>query len=75
MFPPIPSSSRGWSRFTRNCPVGRGTSDAVGRSRPKEARSYLEFVEEYTQTPAAILSIGPDRDETIIVRPDLIWAS
>jgi len=30
-------------------------------------------MEEYTQTPVAILSVGPDRDETIVVRPELIW--
>jgi adenylosuccinate synthase len=37
-------------------------------------RTYLEFVESFTETPIAIVSIGPDRDETIITRPDLIWA-
>jgi adenylosuccinate synthase len=40
---------------------------------PREARSYLDFMEEYTRTPVAILSIGPDRTETIVVRPELIW--
>jgi adenylosuccinate synthase len=41
---------------------------------PTSVRNYLAFVEEYTKTPVAIVSIGPDRDETIIVRPELIWA-
>jgi len=41
---------------------------------PNSVRNYLAFVEEYTKTPVAIVSIGPDRDETIIVRPELIWA-
>ena len=40
---------------------------------PQEARNYLDFIAEYTKTPVAIVSIGPDRDETIVVRPDLIW--
>jgi adenylosuccinate synthase len=40
---------------------------------PQEARNYLGFMEEYTWTPAAILSVGPDRAETIVVRKDLIW--
>jgi adenylosuccinate synthase len=40
---------------------------------PQEARNYLGFMEEYTGTPAAILSVGPDRAETIVVRKDLIW--
>ncbi len=42
---------------------------------PTEARRYIEFVEQFTGTPAAILSIGPDRDETIMLRPDLIWTA
>ncbi|MDX2065802.1 MAG: adenylosuccinate synthase [Fimbriimonadaceae bacterium] len=41
---------------------------------PAAVRTYLEFVESFTETPIAIVSIGPDRDETIITRPDLIWA-
>jgi adenylosuccinate synthase len=40
---------------------------------PENARKYLDFIAEYTKTPVAIVSIGPDRDETIIVRKDLIW--
>lgn len=40
---------------------------------PKNCKDYLAFIEEYTGVPAAILSIGPERDETIIVRPELVW--
>jgi adenylosuccinate synthase len=40
---------------------------------PDTAQSYLRFIEEYTGVPVAIVSIGPARDETIILRPDLIW--
>ncbi|MHB8637783.1 MAG: adenylosuccinate synthase [Fimbriimonadaceae bacterium] len=40
---------------------------------PRAAREYMEFIEATTGTPIAILSIGPDRDATIIIRPDLIW--
>ena len=40
---------------------------------PKEARHYLDFMAEYTGTPVAVVSVGPARDETIIVRPDLMW--
>jgi adenylosuccinate synthase len=42
---------------------------------PSEARSYLDFLEEYTQTPVAVVSVGPARAETIVVRPDLIWSN
>lgn len=41
---------------------------------PKEARDYLRFMESYTGVPVAILSIGPDREETIMVDPGLIWS-
>lgn len=40
---------------------------------PQSAQNYVRFIEAETETPVAILSVGPDRDETIILRPDLIW--
>jgi len=40
---------------------------------PESLRHYLDFIEEYTETPIAILSVGPDRDQTLIERPELIW--
>jgi len=57
----------GWSGDLRGC---RTWEDL-----PQAARNYLRFVEEKTKTPVAIVSIGPDREETIVVRPDLIWAT
>lgn len=41
---------------------------------PESVQKYVEFVEEFTETKAAILSVGPDRNQTIVLRPDLIWA-
>ncbi|MES1227825.1 MAG: adenylosuccinate synthase, partial [Armatimonadota bacterium] len=41
---------------------------------PNTVHNYIRAIEEFTGTPAAILSVGPDREETIILRPDLIWA-
>ena len=41
---------------------------------PAAARDYLERIETFTQTPIAVVSVGPDREETILVRPDLVWA-
>ncbi|MDR3689551.1 MAG: adenylosuccinate synthase [Fimbriimonas sp.] len=55
----------GWDQNLRSC---RKLSDL-----PASTRQYLEFVEDQTNTPVAIVSIGPDRDETIMVRPDLVW--
>lgn len=40
---------------------------------PVTVQNYIQSIEEFTNTPAAILSIGPDRDQTIILRPELIW--
>ena len=40
---------------------------------PDAARAYLRFIESRTGVPIALVSIGPDREETILVRPDLIW--
>jgi adenylosuccinate synthase len=62
---PIYRDMPGWSGDLRGC---RRLEDL-----PKEARAYLDYMEEFTGTPVAILSVGPDRDETIMVRPELIW--
>ncbi|MBW2423383.1 MAG: adenylosuccinate synthetase, partial [Deltaproteobacteria bacterium] len=35
---------------------------------PENARRYIERVEALADTPAALLSVGPGREETIIVR-------
>jgi len=34
---------------------------------PKNARNYLSRIEELTETPIDIISVGPDRDETIMI--------
>ncbi|MBX3096655.1 MAG: adenylosuccinate synthase [Fimbriimonadaceae bacterium] len=40
---------------------------------PVSTQRYVSFIEEYLGIPAAVLSVGPDRAETIMVRPDLMW--
>ena len=40
---------------------------------PQTAREYLQRIEEETGVPIAIVSIGPDREETIVVNEGLIW--
>ncbi|HMS54275.1 MAG TPA: adenylosuccinate synthase [Fimbriimonadaceae bacterium] len=55
----------GWSGDLRTC----RTLEEL----PETARDYLRTIEQFTGVPVAIVSVGPDRDETIIVRPDLIW--
>lgn len=62
---PIFEELEGWSGNLRTC---RSISDL-----PAAAQRYLQYVEERTKTPIAIVSIGPDREETIVVRKELIW--
>ncbi|MFR9552902.1 MAG: adenylosuccinate synthetase, partial [Rikenellaceae bacterium] len=33
---------------------------------PAEFKTYVEFIEEQTGVPIKIISVGPDRDETIV---------
>jgi len=35
---------------------------------PKQARDYVRRIEDITETPAAIISVGPDRDETLLLK-------
>jgi adenylosuccinate synthase len=62
---PVYEELPGWSENLRDC----RSFDEL----PDAAQRYLRFVEERTGTPVAILSIGPDREETIVLREDLIW--
>ena len=50
----------GWSEST----VGVREYDAL----PENARAYLRKIEELAGTPIDIISTGPDRDETMILR-------
>lgn len=62
---PVYTTIPGWEDNLRSA---RSVSDL-----PESLRRYMEFVEDFTKTPIAILSVGPDRAETIIIRPELIW--
>jgi adenylosuccinate synthase len=57
---PIYEEIPGWSEST----AGVKTYDEL----PANARAYLKRIEEITKTPIDIISTGPDRDETIIIR-------
>lgn len=62
---PVYREMPGWSGDLRSA---RSLADL-----PAEARAYLDFMEAHTGVPVAIVSVGPDREETIVVRPELIW--
>lgn len=57
---PVYESVPGWSEST----VGLQQYDAL----PENARAYLRRIEEIIETPIDIISTGPDRVETIILR-------
>ncbi|HSQ82486.1 MAG TPA: adenylosuccinate synthetase, partial [Casimicrobiaceae bacterium] len=57
---PVYETMPGWSEST----VGARSFAAL----PAAARAYLQRLEALTGVPIAIVSTGPDRDETILVR-------
>jgi len=63
---PVYETLQGWEEDLQSC---RSLEDL-----PRSTRIYLDFIENYTKTPIAILSIGPEREETIVLRRDLIWS-
>ncbi|HVL38893.1 MAG TPA: adenylosuccinate synthase [Fimbriimonadaceae bacterium] len=74
----VPSDSHDFAQCLPNYRELPGWSGDLRRARslqdlPTQARAYLDHMAEFTGTPVAIVSVGPDRDETIVVRPDLIW--
>ncbi|HVT01860.1 MAG TPA: adenylosuccinate synthase [Thermoanaerobaculia bacterium] len=52
------TTMRGWKTST----IGAASFEDL----PPAARDYVRFVEEHTDTPVAIVSTGPRREETII---------
>ena len=57
---PIYETLPGWSEST----FGAKSVDAL----PQAARDYIKRVEELTGVPVDIISTGPDRSETMILR-------
>ena len=39
---------------------------------PQELRDYIAFIEQEIGVPIAIVSVGPDREQTITLRPELL---
>ncbi len=56
---PIYEELPGWKEST----IGAKSFDAL----PENAQSYIKRLEEVTETPVAMISTGPDREETIIL--------
>jgi adenylosuccinate synthase len=62
---PVYETAPGW---TENIRGARSWEDL-----PATVQAYVRRIEAAAGVPAAILSVGPDRAETIILRPDLVW--
>lgn len=60
---PIYKIFRGWKRNISECQIIEDL--------PKEARVFIKFIEDYTNTPISIISHGVERDKTIIIKD--IW--
>jgi adenylosuccinate synthase len=74
----VPTDIEEFARVSPNLVELEGWTEDLSSARnfadlPPAAQAYVKFVEEATGTPVAMIGVGPDRDETIIVRPDLIW--
>jgi len=57
---PVYHELPGWSEST----VGVRSIDDL----PANARSYIKYIEETVEVPVDIISTGPDREETIVLR-------
>ena len=55
---PVYKDFPGWKRDITGC----RTFDEL----PEELKNYVRFIEDETQVPVNIISVGPDRDNTII---------
>jgi len=58
---PVYRSMKGWKGWNDTEAVVKGGYDNL----PKEMKAYIEFIEKYLRVPADIISIGPERNETI----------
>jgi adenylosuccinate synthase len=66
---PVYTTLKGWKGWDDTEAVVKAGYDAL----PKEMKDYIAFIEKETGVPADIISVGPDRDETISRRASY-WA-
>lgn len=53
---PVLKTFKGWNTSLKKSTSYEGL--------PREAKDYISFIEEFTETPVSIVSVGPDRKET-----------
>jgi len=59
---PIYETFPGWKTSTREVKKIRGL--------PKNAKNFIDFIEDFCNVPISILSVGPAREETIVVNEE-----
>lgn len=69
----MPSNIRTTERITPVYEEISGWQEEIGGARsvedlPKQARDYIKRIEDLTETPAVIISVGPARDETLLLK-------
>ena len=67
---PVYETLKGWKGWDSTEELVKGGYDNL----PGEMREYIEFTERYLKTPVDIVSVGPDRDETIDRRDGDWWS-
>ena len=55
---PVLRRFRGWKTDISKC---RSWEEL-----PREAKDYVQFIEEFTETPVSMISVGSDRNQTIV---------
>ncbi len=63
---PVYEYFKGWKGWSDTQALVKGGYENL----PGEMREYIEFSEKYLKVPADLISVGPDRDETIDRRGD-----
>ncbi|MEN6499475.1 MAG: adenylosuccinate synthetase [Rectinema sp.] len=71
MIEDFPASVRDLERAEPVLRTFSGWKTAIGACRtyeelPLRAREYIEFIENFTETPISIVSVGSDRNQTIV---------
>ena len=63
----MPYDTEGWAPVYRDFPGWKQdlTSLTSADQFPQELKDYIRFIEEETETPVTIVSVGPDRAQTI----------
>ena len=68
----MPNNGKDFSRLSPVYEKLAGWSEEISHARhiddlPAKARAYVKRIEEFTETPACILSVGPGREQTMLL--------